>query len=67
MSEKTETKNMPVRIPKGNEAIFVLAISVDGEGRASVSYNFQNNVNLAKIAMALEDFAKNLAHGNAEA
>jgi len=67
MSEKTEITNLPIKIPKGNEAIFVLAITVDKDGKASIAYNFQNNVNVSKVAMALEDFAKRLAASNADA
>lgn len=66
-NEKTEAVNLPVRIPKGTDPIFVLAITVDDEGRASIAYNYKPYAKISKCAEALKDFADNLARQHADA
>lgn len=59
--DKIRTKQMDIPYIDGTEIVFIAAICVDEKGKASITYNALDGVNMAKISEALQQFGKDIA------
>lgn len=74
MSGIIETKSMEIPVIEGSDVIFLAAVCVDKDGKASIAFNASEGVNVAKVGKALQEFGVDLESrgtkalkGNAEA